>query len=135
METEWLIDVNCPRKDNFADRPVEEVCGKCPYKIWEQPIIAAGLNSSMCGISLGNKDVTDQLDRVAEKLTGIKRFTQQDGDPYSKREVLEKIRDYAKQNEWDISGLSHKQTMTRLDMLIEFCKRAEEKGLDIWAWA
>jgi len=132
METEWLIDANCPRKDNFADNPVQRVCGKCPYKIWEHPAIAAGLNSAMCSIILGSKDVTDQLDRVAEKLTGTKRFTKQESSPSLKRDVLEKIRAYAMQNGWNISGLSHRQTITRLDMLIEYCKKAEAKGLNIW---
>ena len=134
METEWLIDVDCPRKDNFADDPVQRVCGKCPYRIWEHPAVAAGLNSSMCGIGLGNKDVTDELDRVAEKLTGIKRFTQRDGSPFLKREVLEKIRAFAEENEWNINVLSYKQTITRLDLFIEYCKKVEAKGLSIWVW-
>ena len=132
METEWLIDVDCPRNDNLADEAVQRVCDKCPYKIWEQPIIAAGLNSAICSIVVGNKYITEELDTMAEKLAGIKRLTQQDGSPSLKREVLEKIRAYAEQNECDISGLSHKQTMTRLDMLIEYCKKAEAKGLNIW---
>ena len=134
METEWLLDVNCPRKDNFADEPAQRVCAKCPYKIWDYSAVAAGLNSSMCSIVVGNKDVTEQLDLIAEKLTGTKRFTKKDGNPSSKREILEKIRTYAKLNGWNIIGLSQKQTITRLDMLIEYCKRVEAKGLNIWLW-
>ena len=134
MATEWLIDANCPRKDNFADEPVQRVCSKCLYKIWEHPGVAAGLNSGMCSIVVGNKNVTEQLDLIAEKLTGKKIFTKQEGSHSSKREILEKIRTYAKLNRWNISGLSQKQTITRLDMLIEYCKRAEAKGLNIWVW-
>jgi len=134
MATEWLIDTNCPRKNNFADEPATKVCAKCPYKIWEYPAIAAGLNSSMCSIVLGNKEVTEQIDTIAEKLTGTKRFTKQDGNPSSKRKILEQIRAYAKLKKLNISGLSQKQTITRLDMLIEYCKRVEAKGLNIWVW-
>lgn len=132
MITEWLIDVDCPRKDNFADEPVEEVCGKCPHKIWEHQAIAAGLNSSMCSIVVGNKFITEQLDSMAENLTGVKRFTQHNSSPSQKREVLEKIRVFAKENKWGITGLTQRQTISRLDMLIEYCKKAEAKGLDLW---
>ena len=134
METEWLIDVNCLRKDNFAGEPTTIVCAKCTYKIWDHSAVAAGLNSSMRSIVVGNKDVTEQLDLIAEKLTATKRFTKKDGNPSSKREILEKIRTYAKLNGWNISSLSQKQTITRLDMLIEYCKRVEAKGLSIWVW-
>jgi hypothetical protein len=135
METEWVLDVNCPRKDNFADEPTTRVCAKCTYKIWDySAAAAAGLNSSMCSTVVGNKDVTEQLDLIAEKLTGKKRFTKKEGNPSSKREILEKIRTYAKLNGWNISGLSPKQTITRLDTLIEYCKRVEAKGLNIWVW-
>jgi hypothetical protein len=92
MTTEWLIDVDCPRKDNFADEEPPTICNKCPHRIWEQPAIAAGLNSSMCSIVVGNKNVTEQLDMIAEKLTGVKRFTKQNGSPSSKKKILEKIR-------------------------------------------
>jgi len=94
MATEWLIDSNFPRENNFADEPIKRVCGKCPHKIWEYPAIAAGLNSSMCGIVVGNKNTIEQLNAIAEKITGAKRFTKQDGSPSSKREILEKIRAY-----------------------------------------
>jgi len=134
MTTEWLIDVDCPRKDNFADEEPLTICNKCPYRIWEQPAVAAGLNSAMCSIVLGNKEMIRELDAIAEKLTGTKRFTKQDSSPSSKREVLKKIRAYTNQNRWNISGQSQKQTITRLDMLIEYCKKAEAKGLNIWVW-
>jgi hypothetical protein len=88
----------------------------------------------MCSIVVGNKDVTEQLDLIAEKLTGTKRFRKQDGSVSSKREILEQIKAYSKLNGWNISGLSQKQTITRLDMLIEYCKRVEAKGLNIWLW-
>jgi hypothetical protein len=134
MTTQWLIDVDCPRKDNFTDEPVTRACNKCPQKIWGQPAIAAGLNSAMCSIILGDKEMIGEFDVIAEKLGGVKRFTKQDGSPSSKREILERIRAYTNQNGWIISGLSQKQTITRLDMLIEYCKKAEAKGLNIWVW-
>jgi len=88
----------------------------------------------MCNIVAGNKNITEQLDAIAKKLTGTKRFTKQDGNPPSKKKILEQIRAYTNQNGWNISGQSHQQTITRLNMLIEYCKRVEAKGLNIWVW-
>ena len=76
-----------------------------------------------------------ELDEIGKNLSGIERFTKEESSATRKLEILNQIKSYIKTTGWAINGLSHKETLEHLDTLIEFCKRAENKGLDVWVWA
>jgi hypothetical protein len=137
MGTDWLIKVYCwkglekgkTEKDHIND------CLNCPYVIWETPKSIAGIMRTMCGVRVGNVYRAAELDDIGKELTGNPYFTKTESKPSLKRDILEQIKNHAKRTGWSIKGFSTTETIDRLDILIEFCKRAEEKGLDIWAWA
>jgi hypothetical protein len=137
MGTDWLIKVRCPypNKDIRTEEERINACLRCPYVIWQEPEPVAGFMSSMCGVRVGSIGMAAELDDIGKKLTGIPEFTKQESSPSQKLEILEKIKEHTNENGWSILGLPLKATLEHLDTLIEFCKRAKEKGLRIYAWA
>ena len=79
--TDWLVKVKCPRPNKKAKNREEHIkaCSGCPYVIWEEPETVAGFMASMCGVRVGSIWMAAELDEVGEKLTGVARFTKQDG--------------------------------------------------------
>jgi len=137
MGTDWLIKVKCWKgleKGKTEEDHVKD-CLKCPYVIWETPKSIAGIMRTMCGVRVGNVYRAEELDNIGEELTGNPCFTKTDGKPSVKRDILEQVKTHAQKTGWSIKGFSTTETIDWLDTLIEFCKRAEEKGLDIVAWA
>ena len=65
----------------------------------------------------------------------IQCFTKEESKASFKKDILEQVRNHAQKTGWSIKGFSTIETIEWLDTLIKFCKRAEEKGLDIVAWA
>lgn len=137
MGTDWLVKVRCSKVEEQGKSEQEHIrdCLDCPHVIWEQPKTIAGFLRTMCGVRVGNAYVAAQLDDIGEKLTGIEGFTRKQGSPSLKNGVLEQIKDHAKRTGWSLKGFSYEETIDRIDTLIEFCKRAREKGLDIRAWS
>ena len=131
------MKVKCPRPKKKVNNPDEHIktCSRCPYVIWDEPKMVAGFMASMCGVRVGSIGMAAELDVIGEKLTGVARFTKQDGDVEFKLRILKLIRSHARNNGWRIDGFSRKETLEQLDSLIEFCKRAEAKGLSVYAWA
>ena len=68
-------------------------------------------------------------------LSGIERFTKHESTATIKLGILEQVKSYVRKSDWKIEGLTREETLEHLDLLIEFCKNAEAKGLKIWAWA
>ncbi len=137
MGTDWLIKIRCWKgmeKGKNEEDHIKE-CLKCPYVIWETPKGVAGLFRTMCGVRVGNVYRSAELDDIGQKLTGIAQFTKEQSSPSFKKDVLHRIKNYSQMTGWSLEGFSHKETIERLDMLIEFCKRVEQKGLEIHAWA
>ena len=89
----------------------------------------------MCGVRVGNVYRAAELDDIGQELTGIKWFTKEESSPAVKRDILEQVKNHAIRAGWSIKGFSTTETIDWLDMLIEFCKRVEQKGLGIHAWA
>ena len=137
MGTDWFIKVECPHPNREINSREERIkaCLECPFVIWENPVTVAGFMKSMCGVRVGRISRAAELDDIGEKLTGIPAFTKREATPAEKLAILEKIKAYTKGNGWRLEGFSQQQTLERLDSLIEFCKRAEEKGLAVSAWA
>ena len=133
MGTDWFVKVKCPNSDNKVRDEVEyiELCSRCPNVIWEKPESITGVTSSMCGVRVGTICMASELDAIGERVSGVERFTKEDSDASRKRQILERLRTYAKENGWKFGGLSREETVEHLDTLIEFCRRAESKGLDI----
>ncbi len=137
MGTDWFVNVKCrsPKTDVSSREELVKQCSHCPYVIWEGPESVAGFMSSMCGVRVGSICIAAELDDIGEAITGIQRFTKEEGSASAKLRVLWQIKAYAERDHWSIEGFSKKRTLRHLDSLIEFCRRAEKKGLDIWAWA
>ena len=137
MGTDWFVKVKCPKPATYISSEEEHIkqCSGCPYVIWENPESVAGFMSTMCGVRVGNIWMAKELDDIGEKLTGIEKFTKLDSSPAPKLHILKQIRTHSREGLWSTEGLSRERAFKHLDDLIEFCKRAEEKGLDIWAWA
>ena len=137
MGTDWLVKVNCGKAVETGKSREEHIkdCKNCPYVIWEEPKTVAGFLQTMCGVRVGNIYRAAELDDIGKDLTGIEYFTKQDSTPSVKKGILKQIKEHAKRTGWSLKGYSTTETIDRLDTLIEFCNRAEEKGLDIWAWA
>jgi hypothetical protein len=137
MGTDWFVKVDCPRPGkNIRNRDEHiKACTGCPYAIWEEPQPVAGFMMSMCGVRVGSIGMAAQLDDIAEDLLGIERFTELDGHVSFKLGVLQQIRSHAEHTKWKLKGFSRAETLEHLDSLIEFCKRAEAKGLTIRVWA
>jgi hypothetical protein len=133
MGTDWFIKAECPHPNSEINSREERIkaCLGCPFVIWEEPVTVAGFLKSMCGVRVGNIGMAAALDYIGERLTGIPRFTKQEAGPSEQLAILEKIKACAKEDRWKLEGLSQEEILVRLDRLIEFCKRAEEKGLTI----
>ena len=110
-------------------------CSGCPYAIWEEPEPVAGFMFSMCGVRVGNIGMAAELDIIGEKLSGVERFTKNNGDSASKLEILKQIKAYTEKGGWKFEGFSKKETIKHIGLLIEFCGRTKEKELSIRAWA
>ncbi len=127
MEIDWMSGGKCPQRESRL-----KVCLRCASAIWGSPVVAAMLNSGMCTISLG-EGVATELNSVARKLTGIESFSTMESSPADKIAVLNRILGYAKETGWSFEDRTQDDTQGLLEMMIEFCKRAEKKGLDIFA--
>ena len=135
MEIEWLIEGKCPQKKDSSLDEATRVCTECPYAIWEYPAVAAALNSAMCSVVLGDDHAARELDSLVKRLMSIENFARGECAPSMKRGVLKQIADYARETGWSLEERSSEETMEHLEMLIEFCSRAEEKSLRICAVA
>ena len=137
MGTDWFIKVECPHPNRGINSREERIkaCLECPFVIWENPVTVAGFMKSMCGVRVGNIGMAAELDQIGERLTGMPRFTKKEASPSEKLATLEKIKACAKEGRWRLEGFSQEEILERLDRLIKFCKRAEEKGLYIVVWA
>lgn len=137
MGTDWLIKVSCSKAEETRKSKEEHIndCLKCPYAIWEKPTTIGGIFQTMCGVRVGNIYRAAELDDIGEKLTGNPHFTKTESNPSFKRDILEQIKRHAKRTGWGLKGFTTAETVEWLEVLIEFCKRVEKKGLDIWAWA
>jgi len=137
MGTDWFVKAKCPKPDRNVSTEKEhiELCSGCPNAIWEKPESVAGFMSSMCGVRVGSISMAAELDDIGEEISGVERFTKEDSKAQDKREILERLKAHVDEDGWQIDGLSREETLEHLDTLIEFCKRAESKGLDIRVWA
>lgn len=137
MGTDWLVKVSCSKAEDIGKSKEEHIndCLRCPYVIWQEPKTVAGFFQTMCGVRVGNVYRAAELDDIGKELTGNPYFTKTESKPSFKRDILEQIKNHAKRTGWSIKGFSYQETIEWLDMLIEFCRRAEQKNLDIWAWA
>jgi hypothetical protein len=131
MGTDWFIKVECPHPNEEINSREEcvKACLGCPFFIWEEPVTVAGFMKSMCGVRVGNIGMAAARDYIGERLTGVPRFTKKEAGPSEKLATLEKIKAYTKQDGWRLQGFSQEEILERLERLIKFCKRAEEKGL------
>lgn len=137
MGTDCFIKLECPypNKEIWAREERVKACLGCPFVIWEEPVTVAGFMKSMCGVRVGNIGMAAALDYIGERLTGISRFTKQEAGPSEKLAILEKVEVCTKEDGWRLQGFSQEEILERLDRLIKFCKKAEEKGLTITVWA
>ena len=137
MGTDWFIKVECPHPNREINSREERIkaCLECPFVIWENPVTVAGFMKSMCGVRVGNIGMAAELDQIGERLTGIPRFTKKEASPSEKLATLEKIKACTKEGRWKLQGFSQEEILERLEKLIKFCKKAEEKGLYIVVWA
>jgi hypothetical protein len=135
--TDWFVKVDCPNPDKGARNSEEHItaCVDCPYLIWDEPQSVAGFMSSMCGVRVGSIWIAGELDEIAENLLGVERFTKLESSAALKIQILEQIRRHAEETNWHINGFTRAGTIAHMDTLMEFCRRAQEKGLKIWAWA
>jgi len=137
MGTDWFVKVECPHPNEEIENEEERIkaCKSCPYVIWERPESVATFWSTMCGVRVGNIRTAAELDDIGRKLTGTARFTKEETSSSQKLAILEKIKKCAEEEGWRLPGFSKKETLERIEFLIEFCKRAEKKELTIHAWA
>jgi hypothetical protein len=135
--TDWFVKVKCPKPNKSANNRIEHIktCSGCPYVMWEKPEMVAGFMASMCGVRVGSIWMAAELDEIAAKLSGVEYFTKHESSATVKLGILEQIKSYVRNADWKIGGLTRQETLEHLDLLIEFCKNAEVKGLKIWAWA
>ena len=136
MGTDWFVKAKCPKPKRNVTTEEEhiELCSGCPNVIWEKPEGVAGFMSSMCGVRVGSVSMAAELDDVGEEISGVERFTKEDSKAQEKREILERLKTHVDENGWRIDGFSREETLEHLATLIEFCRRAESKGLDIRVW-
>jgi len=137
MGTDWLVKVSCSKAGEIGKSREQHIndCMICPYLIWEEPKTVAGTFQTMCGVRVGNVYRAAELDDIGQELTGYPYFTKEESKASFKKDILELVKNHAQKTGWSIKGFSTTETIEWLDTLIEFCKRAEEKGLDIAAWA
>ena len=131
MEIAWVVGLRCPERKEDEDRL--EKCMNCPNAIWDSAVVAGLLDSGMCNVFLGKSSVATELNSIARKLTGIESFSTKESTPSDKIAVLNRILKYAKETGWSFDDQSQDDTEGHLEMLIEFCKRADEKGLEVFA--
>ena len=133
MGTDWLIKAQCPKPGEIVNSEKEHIklCEDCPYVIWEKPDPIAGFMQSMCGVRVGSISMAAEIDDIGQRLTGIERFRKRESHATTKKDILERIRAYSLCNGWTIDGLLLHETRKHLENLIEFCKRAEAKNLNI----
>jgi hypothetical protein len=137
MGTDWFAKVKCPRPDKKVDTQAEHIriCSGCPYVIWNQPEPVAGFMSSMCAVRVGSIGMAAELDEIAQNLSGIERFTKIDSSAANKLAILQMMKFHILSTGWTVEGLTHEDMLSHIDLLIDFCKRAKDKGLDIRSWA
>jgi len=133
MEIDWIAEGKCLQKKARNSGEGLRICSKCASAIWDSPVVAALLNSGMCTISLGESRVATELNSIAKKLTGIEGFATEEISPSGKIAVLNRILEYAKETGWSLEDRTQGDTEDLLEMLIEFCRRAEKKGLEVVA--
>jgi len=135
--TDWFVDAKCPRPNKGVQTEAEHIkaCAGCPYAIWERPEMVAGFMRSMCGVRVGSIGIAVSLDLIGERLAGVARFTESQGQIEQKLAILRMVKSYAANDGWSFEGMTRQQTLWQLDLLIEFCERASAKGLNIWVWA
>jgi len=133
MEIEWVTEGKCLQAKARDAGAGLKICSKCPSAIWDSPAVAAFLNSGMCTISLGESRVATELNSICKKLTGIEGFATRESSPSRKMTVLNRILEYSKQTGWTLEDRTQDDTRNLLEMLIEFCRRAEKKGLEVFA--
>ena len=135
--TDWFVDVKCPRPNKGVQSEAEHIkaCAGCSYAIWEKPEMVAGFMRSMCGVRVGSIGMAASLDFIGERLTGVARFTKSDGQIEQKLAILRFVKSHAENDGWRFEGMTRQETLQQLDLLIEFCERANAKGLNLWVWA
>jgi hypothetical protein len=89
----------------------------------------------MCGDRVGSVGMALKLDAIDDALTGFDWYTKHKSDASEKFYVLRKIRSYALNTLWSIEGVVREQTLNHIEMLIEYCERANVKGLEICPWS
>lgn len=130
MEMDWMVSIKCSGTEEGEDELLK--C-RSPNAIWDSPIVAALLNSGICTIFVGQSKVARELNSIAQKLTGIDDFCWKECSPAEKIGVLGEILKHARDTDWGLEDRTQDDTEGHLEMMIEFCKRAEKKGLDIFA--
>lgn len=108
-------------------------CSGCPYAICEEPEPVAGFMFSMCGVRVGSIGIAAEPDIIGEKLSGVERFTKNDGDPASKLEILNQIKAYTEKDRWKFEGFSKcwvflKVAFNRIIRIDQVTCRAEGTG-------
>jgi hypothetical protein len=97
--------------------------------------MVAGFMASMCGVRVGSIGMAASLDSIGEKLTDTAAFTEKQGQIEQKLAILRLVTSHAENNGWRFEGMSKAETNRQLGLLIEFCERANGKGLNLWVWA
>jgi hypothetical protein len=135
--TDWFVEVKCPRPNKGVQTENEHIkaCSECPYAIWERPEMVAGFMRSMCGVRVGSIGIAVSLDLIGERLAGVARFTESQGQIEQKLAILRMVKSYAANDGWSFEGMTRQQTLWQLDLLIEFCEQAIAKRLNLWVWA
>jgi hypothetical protein len=133
MEIEWVTEEKCLQAKARDTGEGLKMCLKCTSAIWESPVVAGLLNSGMCTISLGESRVATELNSICKKLMGIEGFATRESSPSRKMTVLNRILEYSKETGWTLEDRTQDDTRNLLEMLIEFCRRAEKKGLEVFA--
>lgn len=131
--TNWFANVRCPKTGNNERISEEDIkaCSECPHAIWESPQYGIDFMNSMCGVRVGSIETAAEIDTLAENILDLDRFTKKEGSATFKLGMLMQIKSYAENIGWCIQGVSLEETLRLLDHLMEFCKRAEAKGLGI----
>ena len=129
----WFVNVRCPKtgnKDRISEADIK-ACSECPNAIWETMQSKEDFMNSMCGVKVGSIRTAAEIDALAENILDLDRFTETEGSATFKLGMLMQIKSYAENIRWCIQGISREETLRHLDHLMEFCKKAEAKGLGI----
>ena len=135
--TDWFVEVKCPRPNKGVGNEDEHIkaCTECPYAIWERPEMVAGFMRSMCGVRVGSIGMAASLDSIGERLASAARFSKSQGQIEQKLAILRLVKSHAENDGWRFGGMTKAETHRQLDLLIEFCERANVKGLNVSVWA